>query len=97
MLHRLRQRFKYRTFYRQTSRILATPPISYREAPFTIVSMVAGYDVQMYILAMKALYRRLQRGKITVIADGISADGRDLTRSCTSEGPPDSPASPGGL
>jgi hypothetical protein len=69
LFHRLRRRFKYLKFYRQTCRILDTPPIRFREAPWTIVSMVAGYDVQMYILAMKALYRRLGAGKICVIAD----------------------------
>jgi len=54
-------------FDRQTRRILDTPPIAYKEAPLTIVSMVEGRDVQMYILAVKALYRRLGRGKIVAI------------------------------
>jgi hypothetical protein len=78
LFYRLRRNIKYFWFYRQIDRILETPPIAYREAPFTIVSMVAGYDVQMYILAMKALYRRLGRGKITVVADGIDARSRNL-------------------
>jgi hypothetical protein len=78
VFYRIRRNIKYFHFYRQISRILDTPPIAFREAPFTIVSMVAGSDVQMYILAMKALYRRLQRGKITVVADGINAKAREL-------------------
>jgi hypothetical protein len=80
LFYRLRRNLKYFKFYRQIGRILDTPPIAYREAPFTIVSMVAGYDVQMYILAMKALYRRLGRGKITVVADDIDSQSRDLIR-----------------
>jgi hypothetical protein len=62
-------------FDRQTSRILDTPPIKYKDAPLTIVSMVEQRDVQMYILAVKALYRRLGRGKIAAIID------RDLPQS----------------
>ena len=80
MFYRLKRNIKYFKFYRQISRIFDTPPIAYQEAPLTIVSMVAGYDVPMYILAMKAFYRRLQRGKITVVADGIDAKSRDLIR-----------------
>lgn len=80
MFYRLRRSIKYFRFYHQIRRILDTPPIVYREAPLTIVSMVAGYDVQMYILAMKSLYRRLKQGKITVVADGVDERARDLIR-----------------
>jgi hypothetical protein len=80
LFYRLRRNLNYFKFYRQIHRILDTPPIAYQDAPFTILSMVAGYDVQMYILAMKALYRRLGRGKISVVADGIDPKARDLIR-----------------
>lgn len=78
MFYNLRRSIKYSRFYRQISRILDTPPLPYQEAPLTIVSMVTGYDVQMYILAMKSLYRRLRRGKIVVVADRIPAKSREL-------------------
>lgn len=80
LFYRLRRNLNYFKFYRQTRRILDTPPIHYQDAPLTIVSMVAGHDVQMYILAMKSLYRRLKRGKITIVADGIGEANRDLIR-----------------
>jgi hypothetical protein len=80
LFYRLRRNINYFKFYNQTSRILKTPPIAYKEAPLTIVSMVAAFDVQMYILAMKSLYRRLKRGKILVVADGVDEQARDLIR-----------------
>lgn len=80
MFYRLRRKLNYFKFYRQTRRIWDTPPIAYKDAPLTIVSMVAGYDVQMYVLAMKSFYRRIQRGKIVVVADGIDERNRDLIR-----------------
>ena len=43
--------------------------------------MVEGYDVQMYILAVKALYRRLKRGRIVAIVDAkLPQKERDLIR-----------------
>jgi hypothetical protein len=41
--------------------------------------MVAGYDVKMYLLAMKSLYRRLGRGKIVaIVAEDVSRSSREL-------------------
>ncbi len=41
--------------------------------------MVAGYDVKLYLLAMKALYRRLGRGKIVaIVAEDVSQSSRKL-------------------
>ena len=80
MFYRLRRNIAYFKFHRQIPRLLTTPPIQVKDAPFTIVSMVAGYDVRLYLLAIKALYRRLGRGKITIVADGISEKSRDLIR-----------------
>jgi hypothetical protein len=66
-------------FYRQTRRILDTPPIRYEDAPLTIVSMVDSPDVQMYLLAVKSLYRRLGRGRIVAIVPrGFPRRKRDL-------------------
>jgi hypothetical protein len=68
-------------FDRQTTRILDTPPIEYKDAPLSIVSMVEKRDVQMYILAVKALYRRLKRGKIVaIINNNLAQKDRDLIR-----------------
>lgn len=50
--------------------ILATPPIRLRPAPVRIVSMVSRYDVTMYLIAIKSLYRYLPGGSIVVIDDG---------------------------
>jgi hypothetical protein len=56
-------------FYHQTAAIMNTPPMPVIDAPWTIISMVSNYDVQMYILAMKSFYRHLRRGKIVAIID----------------------------
>jgi hypothetical protein len=81
LFYKLRKTLANFKFNRQTSRILDTPPVPYKEAPLTIVSMVQNLDVQMYILAVKALYRRLKRGKIVSILDAdITQKSRDLIR-----------------
>jgi hypothetical protein len=69
LFYRLRKYLANSRFDRQTRRILDTPPIQYKDAPVTIVSMVELRDVQMYILAIKALYGRLGRGRIVAIID----------------------------
>jgi hypothetical protein len=78
---RLRRYLKYAEFDRQTRRVLDTPPINYKDAPLAIVSMVSNLDPQMYIIAVKALYRRLGRGKIVAIVDAdMPESSRDLIR-----------------
>ncbi|MBE0657547.1 MAG: hypothetical protein IH602_07640 [Bryobacteraceae bacterium] len=69
MFFRLRRRLNYSKFDSQTRGVLETPPIAYQDAPLAIVSMVSNLDPQMYIIAVKALYRRLGRGKIVAIVD----------------------------
>jgi uncharacterized protein YbaR (Trm112 family) len=79
LFYRLRKNIANSKFNQQIKRILDTPPIKYKEAPLTIVSMVEKLDVQMYILAVKALYRRLGRGKIVSIVDAdMEQSKRDL-------------------
>lgn len=80
MFYRLRRNINYFRFHRQIPRLSVTPPIEVKEAPFTIVSMVADYDVRLYILAIKALYRRLGRGRIVVISDKITDSSLRLIR-----------------
>ena len=78
LFYRLRRSLSYFRFYHQTKRLLATPPIQQREASLAIVSMVASHDVHMYILAVKSLYRRLGKGRIVMVSDGVGADDIQL-------------------
>jgi hypothetical protein len=80
MFYRLRRTINYVRFHRQIPRLLATPPIQVKDGPLTIVSMVAEYDVRLYLLAIKALYRRLGSGRIVVISDGIKPSSQNLIR-----------------
>jgi len=81
LFFRLRRYLNYVKFDRQTRRVLDTPPIQYKEAPLAIVSMVSNLDPQMYIIAVKSLYRRLGRGKIVAIVDAdMPQASRDLIR-----------------
>lgn len=81
MVYRLRKYWNYAKFDRQTRDLLKTPPIEYRDAPLAIVSMVSNLDPQMYIIAVKALYRRLGRGKIVAIVDAdMPESSRELIR-----------------
>jgi len=81
VFYRLRKNLATARFSWQTRRILQTPPIAYREAPLTIVSMVREPEVQAYILTIKSLYRRLGRGKIAAIIDNdLPQPKRDLIR-----------------
>ncbi len=83
MFYRLRRNLKYFKFHKRIQRLLDTPPLIIQDAhqqdsPLNIVSMVAGYDVKLYILAIKAFYRRIGHGRITAITDGVSAEGKAL-------------------
>jgi hypothetical protein len=80
MFYRLKRNLRYFKFHQQIRQLLDTPPIEVRDAPHTIVSMVAGYDTRMYILAIKALYHRIGRGNIVVIPDRMSSASMDLIR-----------------
>ena len=81
LFYRLRKYLSHSRFDRQTSRILETPPLAYKEAPLTIVSMVQESDIRMYLLAIKSLYRRLGRGKIVaIVLAEFPQQQRDLIR-----------------
>ncbi|GAC1341109.1 MAG: hypothetical protein NVSMB18_12570 [Acetobacteraceae bacterium] len=67
MLYRLRRARDLRRFDRRIAGILATPPLTMTSAPLCIVSMVALADVPMYLLAIKALYTKLDGGSVVVI------------------------------
>lgn len=74
MLYRIRKQVKTHRFEWATRDVHATPPLAVIAAPWTIVSMVAKGDAQMYLISMKAFYRRLGRGKLVAIID------RDMPR-----------------
>jgi hypothetical protein len=69
MLYRLRRGLQLRRFNRSISGILATPPMPVIASSLTIVSMVAPADVPMYLLSMKAFYRRIGHGQLVAIID----------------------------
>jgi hypothetical protein len=69
MLYRLRRELQVRRFNKAIEGVLTTPPMPVVEAPLTIVSMVSPVDVPMYVLSMKAFYRRIGRGKLLAIID----------------------------
>lgn len=81
MFYRLRRTLKYTRFNLQTRAILETPPLTWRDGPATVVSMVAGYDVQLYIAVMKAFYTRLGGGRIVaLVASDVSEHNRAMIR-----------------
>ena len=69
MLYRLKRQMQVRRFDSAIAGIFSTPPMPVVPAPLTIMSMVAPPDVPMYLLSMKAFYRRVGRGKIVAIVD----------------------------
>lgn len=69
MLYKFRRQLQVRRFNGMIQGVLATPPMPVVEAPLTIVTMVAPADVPMYVLSMKAFYRRIGRGRLLAIID----------------------------
>ena len=79
MLYRLRKQLRTRHFEWITRGIRATPPVRVTPASWTFVSMVGDDDVHLYLLAMKTLYRRLERGNvIAIVAHTMPAARREL-------------------
>ncbi|MDO9713103.1 hypothetical protein [Paracraurococcus lichenis] len=74
--YRYRRRLAYWKFDRVAGGILDTPPMPVvRPERCTIVSMVRPRDILMYLVSMKAFYRRIGGGRIVAIVD------RDTPRS----------------
>lgn len=62
--------------------MFATPPVEVKPAAWSIVSMVAARDVPMYLVTMKAFYRRIGGGNlIAIIARELRHAQRELLRS----------------
>jgi hypothetical protein len=69
MYWKYKRKFSYWLFDRVARGILQTPPMPVKPGRCTIVSMVAPRDVLMYLVSMKAFYRRLGGGRIVAIVD----------------------------
>ena len=69
MFYRLRRNANVARLNRGIAGIFKTSPLTLRDAPWCIVSMVADRDVPMYLVAIKAFYSRVGRGKVTAIID----------------------------
>ena len=70
MMARVQNRLRRYRFDRISRKVLETPPISIRNAPLHVVSMVRSTDLCMYLGAIKSLYRALGEGAVTAINDG---------------------------
>ena len=69
MFYRLRRDANVARLNRGIAGIFKTSPLVLKDAPWCIVSMVADRDVPMYLVAIKAFYSRICRGKVTAIID----------------------------
>lgn len=69
MFYRHRRMVSYWLFDRAIRGIHETPPIRVIDAPWSIVSMVSPKHIPMYLLSIKAFYRRIGRGKVVAIID----------------------------
>lgn len=67
MFYGWRRKYRTRRFNRQISGILDTPPIKVADARWMIVSMVFSRDLIMYLLCIKAFYRRMGGGRVVAI------------------------------
>jgi len=67
MFYGWRRKYRTRRFNRQISGILETRPIHVVDARWMIVSMVFSRDLIMYLLCIKAFYRRMGGGRIVAI------------------------------
>jgi hypothetical protein len=78
MFWKVRNRISNYLFEQEIKGILDTPPMPVVDAPLTLVSMIKKTDVLMYVLSMKAFYRRIGRGRIVAIVDrDMPQDARD--------------------
>jgi hypothetical protein len=70
MFHNLQTKLKKAVFNYRVRDVLTTPPIEYREAPVSILSMTSHNDLRMYLVAVKSFYHWLGHGKIVILDDG---------------------------
>lgn len=79
MLDKIKRKFAKRVFDFQIREIRDTPPIKYRESPWTILSMISHRDLAMYLLAVKSFYAQLGGGRIRIIDDGSLTQADKVT------------------
>lgn len=84
MFYELKKHSARAWFGWQIRGILETPPMPVVDAPLRIVTLLGkpDPDILMYILAMKAFYRQIGRGRITIITDPetVAKHGATLRR-----------------
>ena len=81
MFYRLQRKYRTWRFDQEIKDVLHTPPIRVTDAPWTIVSMVVQRDLPMYLLSIKAFYRRMGGGRIVGIIDAdLPESSRSLLR-----------------
>ncbi len=67
MFYRHRRRLATWRFNQAIRGALRTPPVPVVPAPWSIVSMVSARDWPMYLITMKAFYRRIGGGKLVAV------------------------------
>lgn len=76
MFYRLRTDLNRRRFDHQAAGIENTPPLSMKDGPLRIVSLLQSRDVRAYLVAVKGFYRQIGAGDVLIVNDGTltSAD-----------------------
>lgn len=74
MFYNYRRKVLYWRFNRAIRGVADTPPLRLEDAPWTFVSMVSPKHILMYILAVKAIYRRVGCGRVVAIIDRDTPD-----------------------
>lgn len=83
MFFKTRRNLSVARFNWQTRGILDTPPLAMTDgkAPLVFASLVSHADIQMYLVAIKSIYRAVGFGGIEIVSDGsLSADDESLLR-----------------
>lgn len=75
-LFKLRRNLSVARFNWQTRGVLDTPPLAMQAGrmPLVFASLVSHADIQMYLVAIKSIYRAVGFGGIEVVSDGSLQD-----------------------
>lgn len=78
--NRLLNALMKRRFLSNTHAIFGTPPIVLKKGsvPLMIVTQLQSADIQAYLICIKALYRRIGYGDVTVLGDRLTAHDIDV-------------------
>jgi hypothetical protein len=81
MFYRYRRRLATWRFNQAIRGAGRTPPVEVIPAPWSIVSMVSPRDWPMYLVTMKAFYRRIGAGKLVAVVErAMQAEALDQLR-----------------